>query len=62
MVLHHAKGHRLELPSSVSAPWLAELLLWDGNGVWLCQRRLAGVKERWTGSSWSLNRGKKKPI
>jgi hypothetical protein len=26
IVLHHAKGHRLELPASVSAPWLAELL------------------------------------
>jgi len=25
IILHH-KGHRLELPASVSAPWLAELL------------------------------------
>lgn len=25
MVLHHAQGHRLELPVSVSASWLAEL-------------------------------------
>ncbi len=24
--LHHAKGHRLELPPSISASWLAELL------------------------------------
>ena len=26
ITLHHANGHRLALPSSVSAPWLAELL------------------------------------
>jgi hypothetical protein len=26
IVLHHAKGHRLELPASVSVPWLGELL------------------------------------
>ena len=26
MVLHHGKGHRLELPTTVSALWLAELL------------------------------------
>lgn len=26
MCLHHAKGHRLELPPSISASWLAELL------------------------------------
>jgi hypothetical protein len=26
MVLHHGNGHRLELPATVSAPWLAELL------------------------------------
>jgi hypothetical protein len=26
IVLHHAKGHRLELPATVSAPWLGELL------------------------------------
>ncbi len=26
IVLHHAKGHRLELPASVSAPWLGGLL------------------------------------
>jgi hypothetical protein len=26
MCLHHAKGHRLELPSSTPASWLAELL------------------------------------
>ena len=25
VVLHHAKGHRLELPAPVSAIWLAEL-------------------------------------
>ena len=25
LVLHHAKGHRLELPAGVSASWLAEL-------------------------------------
>lgn len=25
LVLHHAKGHRLELPADVSATWLAEL-------------------------------------
>jgi hypothetical protein len=26
ITLHHANGHRLELPATVSAPWLAELL------------------------------------
>jgi hypothetical protein len=26
MVLHHASGHRLELPATVSPRWLAELL------------------------------------
>jgi len=26
IILHHGKGHRLELPSSVSTSWLAELL------------------------------------
>jgi hypothetical protein len=26
MALTHAKGHRLELPNSISAAWLAELL------------------------------------
>jgi hypothetical protein len=26
IVLHHAKGHRLELPASVSVSWLGELL------------------------------------
>ena len=26
MVLTHAKGHRVELPDSISAAWLAELL------------------------------------
>lgn len=26
LVLRHAQGHRLELPASVSAAWLAELL------------------------------------
>jgi hypothetical protein len=26
MCLHHVKGHRLELPPSISASWLAELL------------------------------------
>jgi len=26
ITLHHGKGHRLELPASVSASWLAELL------------------------------------
>lgn len=26
MTLHHSKGHRLELPASVSSSWLAELL------------------------------------
>jgi hypothetical protein len=25
IVLHHAKGHRLELPASVSVPWLGGL-------------------------------------
>jgi hypothetical protein len=25
LVMHHAKGHRLELPATVSAIWLAEL-------------------------------------
>lgn len=25
LVLHHARGHRLELPAGVSASWLAEL-------------------------------------
>lgn len=25
LILHHAKGHRLELPAGVSASWLAEL-------------------------------------
>jgi hypothetical protein len=25
MCLHHVKGHRLELPPSISASWLAEL-------------------------------------
>jgi hypothetical protein len=25
LILHHAKGHRLELPTGVSAAWLAEL-------------------------------------
>jgi hypothetical protein len=26
IILHHANGHRLALPATVSAPWLAELL------------------------------------
>ena len=26
IVLHHAKGHRLELPATLSASWLGELL------------------------------------
>lgn len=26
IVLHHLKGHRLELPTTLSAQWLAELL------------------------------------
>ncbi len=26
IVLHHAQGHRLELPASVSVSWLGELL------------------------------------
>jgi len=26
IVLTHARGHRLELPASISAPWVAELL------------------------------------
>lgn len=26
LVLHHDKGHRLELPQAISASWLAELL------------------------------------
>jgi hypothetical protein len=26
VILHHGKGHRLELPASVCASWLAELL------------------------------------
>jgi hypothetical protein len=25
LILHHARGHRLELPAGVSASWLAEL-------------------------------------
>jgi hypothetical protein len=26
IILHHGKGHRLELPANVSASWLAELM------------------------------------